>query len=109
VTNPKQALASGGPTPTDQEKEHERGYIEGRRRTIINMLSLLLNDLRGFQEPEDEPLIKLGRMITEREEALQILRRACAEHGDNDWKEDLHLADILDKHLVRHLVREAQR
>jgi hypothetical protein len=24
-------------------------------------------------------------------------------HGDNDWPDDLHLADVIDKHLARHL------
>ncbi len=87
----------------DLEKAHEAGYVEGRRRTLINQLSQALMDLRGFDKSVDDPLVKLAQAVAEREEAVQILRRACGEFGDNDWKETLHLADIIDKHLVRHL------
>lgn len=41
--------------------------------------------------------------IAEREAAIAALRRLCAAHGDNDWPESLHLADIIEKHLGRHL------
>ncbi len=91
------------PKKEDLEAAHERGYVEGRRRTLINQLSQTLSDLQGFQKAEDEPLIKLARAVQEREEAIQVLRRTCADFGDLDWKEDLHLSDIIDKHLVCHL------
>jgi hypothetical protein len=32
-----------------------------------------------------------------------MLRRVCAKFGDNDWSDDLRLADVLEKHLLRHL------
>lgn len=32
----------------------------------------------------------------------------CIEIGDTDWPEDLHLGDVLEKHLIRHIV-ELQR
>ena len=41
--------------------------------------------------------------ITEREEAVVQLRELCEEHGDNDWPDDLHLGDVIEKHLGRHL------
>lgn len=31
------------------------------------------------------------------------LRSVCEDHGDNDWESDLHLADVVEKHLARHL------
>jgi predicted secreted protein len=42
-------------------------------------------------------------LVLEREAAVQALREMCRDFGDNDWPEDLHLADILDKHLAKHL------
>ena len=39
----------------------------------------------------------------ERHEVLEMLRQVCEEHGDNDWPDDLHLADVIEKHLWRHL------
>lgn len=85
------------------ETEHERGYIEGRRRTLINLVSQTLGELSGYGKPEDEPLIKLAQATQERQETIQLLRSVCAEFGDNDWDDDLHLTDIIDKHLVNHV------
>jgi predicted secreted protein len=57
-------------------------------------------------ETEEEKLEKkVSQLIIEREEAINTLRDLCREHGDNDWSDDLHLADIIDKHLGRHLDR----
>jgi hypothetical protein len=36
-------------------------------------------------------------------ETVKVLRQVCEQHGDNDWPDDLHLADIIEKHLWRHL------
>ncbi len=88
--------------PLGGESEREQGYIEGRRRTLMNLLSHALKELRGFG-PEDDPLIKIAQLVKEREETVSKLREVCAEHGDNEWPENLHLADVIDKHLARHL------
>jgi hypothetical protein len=79
----------------------EAGYIEGKRRAYIDLLHLAAKGL-GYEDP----LAEAASLITEREEAIVILREVCEEHGDNDWSEDLHLADIIEKHLARHLVRK---
>lgn len=34
---------------------------------------------------------------------VALLRAECALEGDNDWTEDLHLADVIEKHLLRKL------
>ena len=39
----------------------------------------------------------------ERAEAIQTLRHLCEQYGDLDWADDLHLADILSKHLAPYL------
>jgi predicted secreted protein len=52
---------------------------------------------------EDDPLRKAAVYIAEREQAVAALRELCAEHGDNDWPDNLHLADIIRKRLGRHL------
>ena len=33
----------------------------------------------------------------------KLLRSECADLGDNDWSDNLHLADVVEKHLVRHV------
>jgi len=32
-----------------------------------------------------------------------MLRMVCDDHGDNDWSNELHLADVVEKHLANHL------
>lgn len=46
--------------------------------------------------------------LIEREEAVARLRWLCEEFGDQDWDDNLHLADVIDKHLGRYLY-EAER
>lgn len=85
------------------ETERERGYIEGRRFTLVKQLTQALVDLKAFDKPEDEPLIKLAALVKEREETVSKLREVCEEHGDNDWSDNLHLADVVEMHLAKHL------
>lgn len=76
----------------------DASYLRGARAVWRNLLRQALNEL-GYTAPENTA----HRWVTEREEAIAKLRGLCAEHGDNDWDEHLHLADIIDKHLGRHL------
>lgn len=39
----------------------------------------------------------------EREQTISALRNICSTYGDNDWDDDLHLADVIAKHLHRNL------
>ena len=41
--------------------------------------------------------------VAEREAAVSQLRSLCRDYGDNDWPDDLSLADVVDKHLANHL------
>jgi predicted secreted protein len=87
---------------SDNDAEaREAGYVEGKRRAYIDLMHLAAKGL-GY----DYPLAEAASIITEREEAIAKLRDVCGEHGDNDWSEDLHLADIIEKHLARHLDRK---
>lgn len=38
-----------------------------------------------------------------RKETLLVLKELCKDFGDLDWNDDLHLADIIEKHLAKHL------
>lgn len=77
----------------------ELDYINGQRSAWQRLLREALRELRGESSKE----LDAARLVTEREEAIAILRSACENFGDNDWNPDLHLADIIEKHLVRHL------
>ena len=54
----------------------------------------------------DDPLAKAAALIAERGEAIVVLREVCEEFGENDWTDNLHLADIVSKNLHRQLHRE---
>lgn len=76
----------------------EQAYLRGQRQVWLNLLQLALREL-GLDSPEANE----HRWKVEREEAVSMLRQVCALHGDNDWPEDLHLGDIIEKHLWRNL------
>jgi hypothetical protein len=77
------------------EKE-ELAYGVGARSAWTRMLQTALKEL-GHDAPDSASL------LIEREEAVAALRSLCADFGDNDWPDDLHLADVIEKHLGKHL------
>jgi hypothetical protein len=81
-----------------EQKSGYSGYGEGQRRAYINILQACFQHL-GVKDP----VTTQQDWILERQEAIAQLRRICAEYGDNAWSDDLHLADILEKHLYRYL------
>lgn len=78
---------------TEQE---ETIYIQGSRTAWLSMLNTCLREL-GITDPVTQG----AAYLAERADALVTLRRLCDEYGDNDWPDDLHLSDIIEKHLVR--------
>ncbi len=80
------------------EKE-ERAYVQGSKAAYRAIMQQAMTGLGADATTAQEYTI-------ERSQALAALRQVCADHGDNDWQDDLHLADIIDKHLGQHLDRE---
>lgn len=74
---------------------NEQAYERGSRAAYLVILSECLRQL-GYADPE----VQKVAWIKEREAAIAALRSMCALHGDNDWSDNLHLADIINKHLV---------
>lgn len=81
----------------------EQSYVAGQRSVASRLLRIALSEL-GYGGTEAEH----ARWIKEREEAVAALRTICEHHGDNDWDEHLNLADVIDKHLGRHLDSEVE-
>lgn len=77
--------------------DEELAYENGSRMAWLSMFRECLRHLQG--EPEARAMM----WVSERTEAIAALRRVCGEYGDNDWDENLHLADIIEKHLGKHL------
>ena len=76
----------------------EKSYISGKRTMAVRILNLCCQEL-GYQDIIADSV----KWIIEREAAIVQLRMLCGDFGDNDWNENLNLADIVDKHLGRHL------
>ena len=81
----------------------EQDYITGKRMALCKIIRACLKELGHDPVTEDTPLIVQCQHLIEREDTLIVLRRMCGVHGDNDWPHNLHLADILEKHLERYL------
>ena len=76
----------------------ESFYEQGLRAAWAAMLRQCVQQL-GYKSDE----VSKSAWILEREAAVAMLRVVCDQHGDNDWPEDLHLADVIEKHLWRSL------
>jgi len=79
----------------------EDAYELGGKSAWRQMLALALRNL-GIDAPDG------ARLAMERAETVAMLRRVCSRHGDNEWPDDLHLSDVIEKHLGRHLPETAE-
>ncbi len=82
---------------TEQE---EQLYIQGSNAAWRQMLSTCLANMPGELGAPDR---MLAARTAELHDVRAQLRELCAEFGDNDWPDDLHLGDVIEKHLGRHL------
>ena len=81
----------------------EQAYIQGQHSVWLRLLDRAIREL-GY--PAADTLLGnqfVARYISEREKALAVLRDLCAGFGDTNWDSELALADIIDKHLGKHL------
>lgn len=86
------------------EEAREHGYLAGSRMAWRRQLQEAIGELRGHGEPAEA--LKAEVLFMQLEEARAALRRVCQEHGDNDWPNDLNLADVIEKHLAPYLDAE---
>lgn len=75
---------------TEQE---EKSYQDGYKAALLDQLHSIYRGLAIYQDVTKEEL------ITEREQAIAALRDLCEAYGDNEWPDNLHLYDIITKHL----------
>ena len=76
------------------EQKLEEAYQNGRSALAVSLVKELKRDLPA-PAPDSRSI--------ERFETVLALRRICGEFGDNDWPDTLHLVDVIEKHLERHL------
>lgn len=80
-------------------ESEEKIYEAGKRSANLSLLRRCLSEL-GY----DTEIINEAKLIKEREEVIQLMRTVCPEFGDNNWSNDLHLVDIIDKHLLNYVL-----
>lgn len=77
--------------------KEEARYAEGSSMAWRSMLLICVREL-GYNEASH------AAWIAEKEEIKQVLKEVCTDFGDTDYHDDLHLADVIEKHLHRHLI-----
>lgn len=82
------------------EEGQGRQWIAGNRAAWRRILGMAAGELDGDER-------KLAAALAELEDVRRILRRLCKDFGDNNWDDDLHLGDALDKHLGNYLRERA--
>jgi hypothetical protein len=74
----------------------DRKWREGRKSVYRELLQSAVRELGGADKDAHAWRV-------EREDAVHQLRDVCQSHGDNDWPDNLHLGDAIEKHLARYL------
>ena len=84
--------------------KEEAAWVNGRKSAYRALLGDIAREL-GADTNEG----RIASLLAERMDAVRALREVCGTHGDNDWPDNLHLGDIIEKHLGRHLPRRARK
>jgi hypothetical protein len=79
----------------------EEEYLRGSQAAWHRVLQMALREL-GVEDA----LAGQTLWVSERVATVAMLRDLCRSRGDNDWPDDLHLADVIEKHLFRHMEAE---
>lgn len=86
---------------TEQERQ---AYLDGEHMAWSMIAEQCIQHLNS------ETAIKaVVSYLIERNEAVVKLRDLCRDFGDNSWDDSLHLADIIEKNLARHLYNNFER
>lgn len=79
----------------------EEHYARGRRMAWRSLLGTACREL-GYDDLE----VQHASWIQEREDVTLILRQLCEKYGDLEWNTNLHLGDVIEKHLFRPMRRD---
>jgi hypothetical protein len=80
------------------DERKEEIWVRGNRAAWLRMLGECLRQL-GIDDPDAGRI----RWVEERQDAVAALRMLCDDFGDNEWEDNLYLADVIEKHLGDHL------
>jgi NAD-dependent SIR2 family protein deacetylase len=57
----------------------------------------------NFDAPGERPTY--AELITEREETISYLRKMCATYGSANWNSGMKIYEIINEHLLKHLLK----
>lgn len=78
-----------------EEEKLEQRWLAGNQAAYRAILLECARHLGG------DPQAQAAALVAERVDAIASLRRLCNEWSIPDnWPDDLHLADIIDKHIT---------
>jgi hypothetical protein len=89
----------------------EKIFERGSRAVYRELLGVALRGL-GVADAPNDPFAaqrRIGALESEDADARAQLRILCKDFGDNDWEDDDHLGDVIDKHLGKHLHRKESK
>lgn len=84
--------------------KEEAAFAQGERAALLRILGAV--SLALAQGGVANAKTRAAALLLEREAAIVALRSVCGKHGSNTWPDNLHLADIITKHLERQLDEE---
>lgn len=71
----------------------EERYAQGQHMMALSIIQTCTMYLHNSSE------LTIVQLRMERARAIETLRYVCEAFGDNDWEDNLHLSDIIEKHL----------
>lgn len=83
-----------------RQADYETAYRQGRKSAFWSMLCKCADEA-GIEDA----VTLLAKAEVERSNAVDALRVVCEQFGDNDWRNEEPLADVIERHLLRHLRR----
>ncbi len=86
------------PDGTADEDAVDTAYVSGKAQVWREVLALATQGLGATSRSRTRE-----QLLLERADTIAALRSVCEDFGDNDWDPSLHLADVVEKHLARHL------
>jgi hypothetical protein len=114
-----------GPVIAELERKHQQrseAMMAMMEASRLKGVTRVIAEAKAFlQEVREAPQTRAERLLTdvtsmlasftegwkeERADAVRELREICEDFGDNDWEDDLHLADVIGKHLGNALYEE---
>jgi hypothetical protein len=82
-----------------------KSYMHGQRAVYRELLGRALLGLGIDDAPNDLAAAqqRIAALESELADARVQIRMLCEDFGDNDREDDDHLADVIEKHLGKHL------